>query len=260
MRARAVAPIVVLALALAALPAGASHDTGTYTQPVWFAWDRTDLDVIVVPPEHGQVLNGNGVGGGDPLNEVNPLASSYLRAIENSIADWDRAILQWGSPALQTVRTTVYVLGRDPVPPSVLGSPEIVVATDQTKLFILGVAVRTGITCLVDNSKFFVTSFGYQDMFNVNAQEYGHCLGLQHVPGHRNDLNGIPGDKHDPMNGNYPDSPGSATTDLHCVSNLNVAGLELVFQEALGGPPAAQVAAIPISAYQRPATTSACHM
>lgn len=250
--------VVVLGLvAMAAVPASANHASGFFEQPVWFQWNESDLDVLIVPPNHGQLRNGNGaLNGGDP-NELNPLANSYLRATEASIADWDRAIAEYGEGWLAAgVVTNVYVVGRDPIPDAALQDPEIIVTTDETKGSILGVAVNSR-PCLVVNSKVFTTSFSYEDMFNINSQEYGHCLGLSHVPG---DARGTrasgytDGDEHDPMNGAYPDQLGIASGHLHCVSNLNVAGLEEVFRRELTLVPGASVAKVAVGAYVRPAT------
>lgn len=221
------------------MAARGSHADGTYELPVWFRWEKADLDVIVIPPNHGQVANGNGaLNGGDP-DELTPF-NSYLRAIEDSIADWDEAVTRFAPAWLAAgLTTSVYVAGRDPIPPSALQSPEIVIVSDEWKANILGVAVSTR-PCIVDNSKFFLQSFTYEDMFNINAQEYGHCLGLEHV------VDNHP--EHDSMAGQYVHSPGARGADLHCVSNLDVRGLESVFG-SLFGHPGPDVVSMPVSAY-----------
>lgn len=116
--------------------------------------------MLIVPPEHGQIYNGNGALGGSSggVNELDPYANSYLRATEQSAEDWDRAIAQFGAPFLQNVVTNVYVVGRHDIPEQALKNPEIVVISDQSKGPILGVSFSTN-PCIVDNSKFFVTSF-----------------------------------------------------------------------------------------------------
>jgi hypothetical protein len=90
-----------------------------------------------------------------------------------------------------------------------------------------------GVPCLVDNSKLFVTSFTEEDMYNVNGQEYGHCLGLEHVE-YDGPSDGVLED--DVMWGTYEQNPGDAGNHRQCPSNLNVAGLELVFGSLFGGP------------------------
>ena len=219
--------------------AGASHADGTYELPVWFRWEKSALDVVVVPPNHGQIFNGNGaLNGGDP-NELTPF-NTYLEAVEASIADWDTAVEMFGAEWLQEgLVTNVYVAGRDPIPPGVLGDPEILIVSDETKATILGVAVSTR-PCLVDNSKFFVQSFTYEDMYNINAQEYGHCLGLEHVVDNHPEL--------DAMAGLYIHNPGAKGNPLHCPSNLDVIGLEAVFGRLFQKPSPSSVS-IPIAAY-----------
>jgi hypothetical protein len=230
---RVLVTLVVLASAvLAAWPAQASHADGTYDIPVWFTWAKGELDVYIVPPSHGQVVNGNGVLGGDPVNEANPLTSSYLRATEDSIANWNLAIATYAPAWLQDglVIRGPYVVGRDVpafVGPIAQWPADIVIVFDETKGGILGVAV-SGHPCIVDNSRFLSSSFTYEDMFNINGQEYGHCLGLNHV------VDGHPVD--DVMNGGYPYSPGVAGNPLNCISNLDVKGLEGVFAKAMGQP------------------------
>lgn len=219
--------VAALALLLLVAPlAIASHAIdNTYDQPVWFQWSETRLDVVIVPPEHGQVYNAGGVLGGAGASELNPYASSYLAAIEAGVANWQKAINTYAPTWLKGgIQISVYVLGRDAVPPGT--DAEIIITTDQSKAVILGMAVSTN-PCIVDNSKFFVTSFTYNDMYNINAHEYGHCLGLDHI------LDGHP--TNDIMNGAYPYTPGGPAPK-NCVSNLNVRGLEGVFARALGQP------------------------
>lgn len=207
--------------------AGASHADGTYDLPLIFRWEKVVLDVLVIPPNHGQIINGNGVlNGGDP-RELTPF-NSYLAAVEDSIADWDRAVSMFGAEWLKAgLQTNVYVVGRDTVPAAALQNPEIIVTSDETKGNILGVAVTTQ-PCLVDNSKFFFQSFTYEDMYSINAQEYGHCLGLEHVVENHPPL--------DAMAGIYTHTPGAKGNPLHCVSNLDVRGLEAVFGRLFGKP------------------------
>ncbi len=130
-------------------------------------------------------------------------------------------------------RTDVYVLGRDNVPPEVLTNPDILVFTDESEGPVLGVAVRLD-PCLVRMSKLEIMSFTYADMYNVTGQEFGHCLGLQHV-GSQGGVDPFSDQKHpehDVMNGFYTHFVGDAATHLHCVSNLDVVGLEAAFGHA----------------------------
>lgn len=215
---------------------GGPKDTN-YKQPLFFEWEKGTLDVLIVPPEHGQLVNGNGALNGGDVGELDPCSNSYLTAIEGSINDWRRAANAFGSADLKsTLVTKDYVVGCEPVPDEALREPEIVIVTDESKAVVLGVAIsfRAGepriedAPCLVDNSKLFVTSFTQEDMYNVNGQEYGHCLGLDHTEG------GPKGDKtleDDIMFATYEQEPGAAGNHRQCMSNLNVKGLELVFGE-----------------------------
>jgi hypothetical protein len=217
---------------------GSTNDV-VYELPRWFEWDRAALDVLIVPPNHGQLVNGNGFlgGSGDP-NELDPFKNSYTRAIEDSIAAWKNGILQFGPKWLVAgVRIDAYVIGRDEIPQPVLEQPEIVVYTDVTKGPILGFALSSD-PCIVNNSKFFVTSMTYADMYNINGQEFGHCLGLLHT------TDGAP--NHDVMDGTYDDTPGAAGTHLHCVSNLDVLGLEQVFGGLFGYETEEVVSVLPV--------------
>ncbi|HVF52038.1 MAG TPA: hypothetical protein VNC78_00345 [Actinomycetota bacterium] len=240
MRSRALSLLAlsVLAAALVA-PATARAQGSDFQIPVWFYWEESTLDTIVIPPEHGQIYNADGILNGGDAGELT-LNNSYLDAIESSIAGWETAIQQFGSPALRDkVEINVYVLGQDSIPSSVMFDPEIVVFTDQSKASVLGIAFSTR-PCLVNNSKMLVSSFSYEDMWNTNGQEFGHCLGLSHVVNEQPEL--------DVMNGLYPHNIGAKDNPLHCMSNLDVRALEHVF---LGGP---EVVSIPASEY----TTTDC--
>src|SRR5688500_5111987 len=94
--------LVCIAAALLVMSAGWAPASGatkkkpppdTYRQPLFFEWNHNDLDVLIVPPGHGQLVNGPSndrlLNDGDP-NEVNPLATSYLKATLKSITDWQR--------------------------------------------------------------------------------------------------------------------------------------------------------------------------
>jgi hypothetical protein len=213
----------------------ADHDDGIYELPAQDDWTKARLRVYVVPPMHGQLYNGNGALGGADPNEVTPFKNSYLRAIEASIREWNNGIRKFGSRKLKKrFKASVYVLGRDELPDN--KQPDILVVTDENKGPILGFAAF-GQPCIVNNSQMFVRSFNYADMFNVMGQEYGHCLGLGHV-GSQGGVEPTSSQKHpehDVMNGFYADSIGAKGTHLHCVSNLDVKGLEFTFVKTLKG-------------------------
>lgn len=227
----ATALAVALMATLTAGVANADHEDGLYELPSIAQWGTTHLRVLIVPPAHGQVLNAeSGILNGNDPDELTPF-NSYLDAIEEAIDAWPRAIDRFGTPELRAAfRQDVYVLGRDTVPPDVLVQPDILVVTDEDEGPALGTAIRV-VPCVVRMSKSFILSFTYADMYNVTAQEYGHCLGLRHV-GSQGGVEPTSGQKHpehDVMNGFYTHTVGSAGTHRHCISNLDVLALEYVF-------------------------------
>lgn len=224
---------VLFLLSAVAIPAAADHDDGWYELPATDQWTTGRLTVAIVPPAHGQLANQEGVLNGADPNEATPF-NSYLRAIEASIAEWNRGIRRFGSKRLKrTFRADVYVLGRDDIPSQ--ASPDIIVTTDENKGPVLGFALATE-PCIVNNSMMLTMSFTYADMFNVNAQEYGHCLGLGHVgrQGAVDPASDRKHPEHDVMNGFYAHDVGGRGNHLHCVSNLDVEGLEYVFGSLTG--------------------------
>lgn len=245
--------VALTALLLGGLSTSASADheeDGIFELPAQDDWDKARLTVYVMPPSHGQLYNGNGpLAGGDP-DEVTPFQNSYLRAMEDSIEEWNRGIRRFGSDKLKSAfRAFVYVVGRDELPEQ--GSPDILVVTDENKGPILGFAMG-GTPCIVNNSQMFTRSFTYADMYNVMGQEYGHCLGLGHV-GSQGGVEPTSDQKHpvhDVMNGFYADAIGSPETHLHCVSNLDVKGLEYTFVQTLTGSGQTQPVFMPVKKYR----------
>ena len=242
-----------VALLVGLIPATALADheeDGIFELPAQDDWDQAQLTVYIVPPSHGQIYNGNGALGGANPDEVTPFKNSYLRAIEKSIQEWDNGIRKFGSPELKKrFRAHVYVLGRDELPDQSM--PDILVVTDENKGPVLGFAMG-GEPCIVNNSQMFIRSFTYADMYNVMGQEYGHCLGLGHV-GSQGGVDPTSDQKHpehDVMNGFYSDAIGSPETHLHCVSNLDVKGLEYTFVETLTGSGQTMPVYMPVKKYR----------
>ena len=229
---------LVTAIMLATLVPGvasADHEDGIYELPALDNWTKTHLTVYIVPPSHGQLYNSNGALGGADPGEVTPFENSYMRAIEASIEEWNRGIRMFGSDALtKRFKASVYVIGRDELPQG--GDPDILVTTDENKGPVLGFAMYTE-PCIVNNSQMFTRSFNYADMYNVMGQEYGHCLGLGHVgsQGGADPTSSQKHPEHDVMNGFYADPIGAEGTHLHCVSSLDVKGLEYTFVKSLTG-------------------------
>ena len=246
--------LALVALSLGSFTGLASADheeDGIYELPAQDDWTKGHLTVYIVPPSHGQLYNDNGpLGGADP-NEVTPFKNSYLRAIENSIKEWNNGVRKFGSKALKKrLKPAVYVLGRDQLPDGA-GSPDILVVTDENKGPVLGFAMG-GEPCIVNNSQMFIKSFNYADMYNVMGQEYGHCLGLGHV-GSQGGVEPTSDQKHpvhDVMNGFYAESIGAKDTHLHCISNLDVKGLEYTFVKTLKGSGESQPVFMPVRKYR----------
>ena len=156
-------------------------------------------------------------------------------------AAWDAGINTLGADWLKEYyEPSVYVLGRDDVPQDVLTAPDILVVTDENEGPSLGTSAwaKTGhvhTPCFVRMSMAELVSFTYADMYNVTAQEYGHCLGVKHVglQGGVDPTSEQKHPEHDVMNGFYTHTIGMPGTHLHCVSNLDIRALEHVFDYKL---------------------------
>jgi hypothetical protein len=218
-----------------------------YEQPVIFENDTSVIDVLIVPPNHGQLVNDSGILAGLSPAELTPF-NTYVPAIEQSVHAFKAGVDQFGPEWLRRgLVLNVFVLGRDTVPTDALNDPEVIILTDETKLDVLGIAVTALDPCIVDNSKLGLLSLSFEDMYNINGQEFGHCLGLEHVAGPRGDQVL----KHDVLNGVYSHEPGLVGTHRHCVSNLNVLGLEQVFKRVLGQGEGGATSTMAPSAYRQ---------
>ncbi|MDQ3954025.1 MAG: matrixin family metalloprotease [Actinomycetota bacterium] len=226
--------LVVVAATLVPAGTAAAAKSNTYTQAIHESWSEYKLDVIVVPPPHGQIYNSNGpLGGGDPA-EATPF-NSYVAAVEDSVAQWDKVIDTKGPRWMRKTSIKTYVVGRDEIPESVQQDPEAVIVYNEHQTFILGVTFSFSnmpAECLISNSMFFLQSFNYTDMYSVNLHEFGHCLGLEHTVAENKDATIT----HEMMAPAYPHDPGAAGTHFHCISNLNLKGVQLAFAEAFGRP------------------------
>lgn len=248
---RTKALLVACTLAAAVAPAGAraTHADGTYEQPPFGTpWDTASMDVLVLPPPHGQVLNDNGVLNGFDGAELSPTGNSYLAAIEDSIQAWRRAVAAFAPTWLRTrLKLRTYVVGRDEVPDAALRDPEIVITTSPHQGEAIGLTLQgpfllPGVRCVISNARFFTASFTYADMFNTNVHEVGHCLGIDHVAGDH--------PASDIMTSVYPDLPGEAGNRVRCPSNLNVRGIQGAFG-ALFGKPGPRTVSMATSAYRQ---------
>ncbi|HVL86502.1 MAG TPA: hypothetical protein VM681_00635 [Candidatus Thermoplasmatota archaeon] len=84
--------------------------------------------------------------------------------------------------------------------------------------------------CFVLNTNFAVNEFGQHRMFDLNAHEFGHCLGIGHT-GDAGDFRSTTFPWYDIMS--YKFTPDQ----VHCVSTLNVRSVEGTFARTLGRPP-----------------------
>lgn len=230
MRRAPIVGMVVLAVVASTVPARAVNKP--YTQPIYGVLTTNELDVLVVPPTHGPLFNDEGVlnGNADPM-QATPF-NVYIDAIRDSIQMWTDAVRAKGPRWLRKVmKVRTYVLGVDNVPPEAFQEPEIVITTAEFNGAGGWAVWGSSPPCVISNSMFVVQSFTYKDMFNVNAQEYGHCLGLAHIQVDGTDQGAYehPLVGHDTMTGLYAHQIGSKDVHFHCISNLNMSGLEAVF-------------------------------
>jgi hypothetical protein len=235
----------LLCLALISVAKQPARAQETYSQELLNPANEAVLDVVIVPPGHGQLFNDNGVLGGNDPNEATPF-NSYLRSIERAVKDWDRAIDGIGAPWLSNaVVFNTYVVGRDVIPANVLADIEILITNEESKGIILGLALVSRPTCVNFNSAWFIKYFSPEDYYNVSAHEFGHCLGIGHVIGDK------PPD--DLMSPTYKKPIGARGNSLSCISTLNMRAVEASFRFLTGQrpPSGSETVSVPTSGYSR---------
>lgn len=227
MRRLAIAVLVVLCLA----PYSPATARPPYKQAIYHYWSTPKLDVIVVPPAHGPIVNWGGPLGGGGLEEIG-LSNSYVKATEASVAEYQRVIRRHGPRWLaKSFRVKTYVAGRDQIPQRVLDDPEAVIMFNEHQGFILGVTfTTTHPDCIISNSMAWTMSYSYADMYSVNLHEFGHCLGLDHFVGPEED----PVYLHENMTPAYQHNVGEPGTHRHCISNFNLDAIALAFSPSRG--------------------------
>lgn len=245
--------VLAVSLTTALVPGAAgSHADGEYDQPIVFEPDTTDVDVVVVPPNHGTVLYRPFPQSIDRFDsdEVHPYENTYTQATLDAVEGWRDGIDAFGPGWLsKSVDIDTYVVGQDDIPTDVLLEPEIVVtAAEEINGVYAGAAVvalpaNADGPCVISNTKTGPgESWSYTEFYTIAAHELGHCLGLNHAgavdganefhPGH--DLLGHPG-----------------LGDGACVSKLNVAGLRVAFAPLVLDKPSEDVATLDVDEYEQ---------
>lgn len=215
-------------------------------------WDTPELDVLIVPSA-----------------SVN--AMSDTDTIEKAVDAWEAAIdargASWLVPSFEINR---YTIGRDIPTQEALADPEIIIFTaEYNPVLLFGIGLATpvrscldgamnfvpghphdgsaltqlsqarcddlGNTCTVVNTNFLLG--GKRRLHDLVMHEFGHCLGIGHVgdaldfdaktvPIHLNgtsDLSDVMSYQHNP-------------SKVHCVSSLNIVGINGAFARTLGRP------------------------
>lgn len=247
------------------LPAGVAQnfDDGQYHQLILNDWDTAEIDVLVLPPvaadafdrleaveksihawssgiqelgepwlASGLVINSYTVGQDviptsalqDPeivvvSGEVNPF---LLFGIGLAGDTYTCNVFPWLS-----LETTVEL--PHPSPGHVRTLDVHQHEQSPWSMTMLGCDQNVPDVCLVLNTNFAATATGQHRMYDLNAHEFGHCLGIGHV-GDALDFSSTAFPEADIMS--YQFDPAQ----VHCVSNLNVQGVQGTFAEALGRP------------------------
>lgn len=222
-----------LALALVALAPVvlASHEDGTYEIPIVPVEQYRPKDLVYdvfldLPTDNYGI---------------------YRRAIEATVVDFGRGIEAFGRPELTSkFEMRVFVVGRDVPPADALASPDVlIVADDVEKAGILGVTFRglmlARSACVIDVGQQWNGYVSGAAMYNIAGHELGHCLGLDHVTSHP---------EHDLMYEYYTHPTYDPTTHRHCVSTLDVKGVEAATQHLWGSGYGPDWMTQPVGEYQ----------
>lgn len=224
--------------AICASSSGCEFWDTDYHELILYEVDTAEIDVLVIPPASATTL-------------------WDVDAVQQGIAAWDAGIDAL-APAWLADGLTInsYVLGLDVPPQSALADPEIIVASGAANPFVLfGIGQQVpisicraqaaaahqhegsdwlvqrtacadgGIQCLVLNTNFLTGTTNR--MYDLNAHEVGHCLGIGHV-GDALDFDARTVPLNDIMS--YQDNPNQ----VHCVSSLNILALQEVYEPVLG--------------------------
>ena len=242
----ALVPLASTSMNICGSASGCEFWDNDYHEYTLYEVDTEDIDVLIVPPA------GQG-------------ALYDIVAIRLSIDAWESGInalgANWIKGANGGIQINRYILGLDVPPPSALQDPEIIVlSAEYNPVLLFGIGLQSplsycsqrggevgertshghggvsfvaskcavgGRTCVVLNTNNLLG--GPRRMYDLNAHEFGHCLGIGHV-GDAGDFDA----KTVPMNDimSYQSNP----QQVHCVSTLNVRALEGVYGEVLNQP------------------------
>lgn len=234
--------LIGLLLFGATCPATASHeDDGAYDQPVLFEWTTTEIDILITSP-------------------VDPKSTDReLEVLMASTEVWRDGVEAYGASWLQEALTIrIYAPADDPIPPAGFDDPEIIVTSAEQLNrysgasapldYVVGQSTPANV-CVTSTTQYEGWIYGDPidpteilgeerpegSLFNVNAHEVGHCLGLGHVAHPARDI---------------MDDGGPADAS-ECPSNLNIEGLESAFATAAGEPGGGETVTMPVSGYQQ---------
>lgn len=208
------------AAGLRAAEAGAAD----YTLDILRTWDTFRLQVVVIPPAYGRA--------GD-VGQVLPTQGVYLKAILDAMTHWQEAIRAYGDPTIRDVTFDVWVAGRDALPPDWLSRTNVLVLSTPGPYngFGGGPARAPNNLCIIGD--FILPVLRYEDVFDLHAHEFGHCLGLNHPRNPEPWIDLMAYDDHAPA--------GAVPPRLDCVSNFDLLGLVESFAPAQGRAGASHV-------------------
>lgn len=258
---------LVASLALALPPAAANFNDDRYHEVVLFNWDTVELDVLVVPPATTSPIP-RGIAIERSLDAwesgIRQLGAPWLA----EALQFHRYTLGRDTPPAEALQDPEVIIVSAEVNPAVLfgiGAASDYFACEAVDLILDALTAGPGLrapvgqaapplppgwhghegspwavmnlhcsetlenVCLVVNTNFAFQSQSQHHMYDLNAHEFGHCLGIGHV-GDAGDFKAKRFPREDIMSYQYTPS------QVHCVSSLNLRALEGAFAPVLGRP------------------------